>query len=833
MSKEATLKVIDETVQAIERFHTLDQSHEILSPAEMNGLEIQRENLGRLRHKLATGELEVAVVGLEKAGKSKFSSAFVNKPGLFPSADERCTFTSTALRYGETDLAVVEFYSQQDFREKVTGMLQDVAYPGNNIDSISLNAFRQHFDALKETDKALYNLHASKTESDLIDIIEGRARINPLLGHETKRFSDLASTELNAYITDKHISRAVKSVTFYSSNLVGLENIVLYDVPGFDSPTLVHLNQTIEKLKQVDAIVMVKNIKMPSLKGGEVDILVKNADMDGIPLGDKLFVFGSYADAVNSNEQLEKNKTLLTTDLTKSLRKPFPNQRLFTGCLDADYEAILIERGGKTETAELKQALSEYNARERADILFKRINRSVEDIKTTLRAIVERTQIEIMDRREESGIVMDLLDESRAAIDTAIPRFINPIKAKIQEERDFTKRVIEGIDACMPILDQAFIEDTLHEIQSSDTRNVINFTKLNLELRDRMATKIKEAIITLVLDVSMQDALAIQDGILSIVLDALHIHPTHPKKAALTQAVSGFIEQQTATVSLRDAAFKPLIERFIVDLLDTMILQPLGYDARRERFNKGKADLYMLSLFSANSGFDLPYRSPLVAAVLAQKLGNENTLELAEQYRDEFRRAMPRTSDESESALATQFVSTLAEIAINRVVPITEVRQIVKKVVQASATHPGVSKIVSNFQALLHELGGSGNELAQSENTYLDFLLNDVKQANSEDEVKQEIETDLKNLVYLFKDCVAAAMNLELPFVSAITLMTERLREVFQDKAYRSFLSAQVRDILAADFERIDNQSAQRETRARLVNEMRDVLLRLERGFSA
>lgn len=50
MSKEATLKVIDDTMQAIERFHTLDQSREILSPAEMNGLEVQRENLGRLRH---------------------------------------------------------------------------------------------------------------------------------------------------------------------------------------------------------------------------------------------------------------------------------------------------------------------------------------------------------------------------------------------------------------------------------------------------------------------------------------------------------------------------------------------------------------------------------------------------------------------------------------------------------------------------------------------------------------------------------------------------------------------------------------------------------------
>jgi len=837
MSKDTALKVIDETMQAIERFHALDPAREILSFAEADALESQRVNLGRLRHKLATDELEVAVVGLEKAGKSKFSSAFVNKPGLFPSADERCTFTSTALRYGETDRAVVEFYTQKDFRDKVAGMLSDVAYPASNIDSISLGAFQQHFEALKETDKALYNLHANKTESDLTDIIEGRTKINPMLGHEIKTFTELSSPELNTYITDKQLSRAVKSVTFYSSNLTGLENIVLYDVPGFDSPTLVHLNQTIEKLKQVDAIVMVKNVKMPSLKGGEVDILVKNSDMDGIPLGDKLFVFGSYADAVSSNEQLAKNKSLLTADLSKSLRKNFSMNRMFTGCLDAQYEHVLTERGGKTETTELKEALRAYSASERADILFKRINRSVEEIKTTLRAIVERTQIEIMDRREESGIVLDLLDESRSTIDTAIPRFINPIKAKIQTERGFTQRVIDGIDACMPALDQAFIEDTLHEIQSSDTRNVINFTKLNLELRDRMATKIKEAVTKLVLDVSMEDARIIHDGILKIVLDALRIHSKHPKSVALTASVTAFIEQQTASVTLRDAAFKPLIERFIVDLIDTMILQPLGYDSRRERFLKAKADLYMLSMFSANAaGFDLPYRSPLVAAVLAQKLRNENSLELADQYRDAFKRAMPKASkDDSDTTahLALQFASTLAEIALNRMIPLSEVNQLVKTVIQYSDNLPNVPKVVSNFQSLLQALGGGGKELEHSETNYLNYLLKDVRQANNEDDVKTEIENDLGNLVYLFKDCVVAAMNLELPFVSAITLMTERLREVFQSKAYREFLSAHVRDVLVHDFDRIDSQSAQRETRIRLVNEMREVLVRLERGYAA
>lgn len=836
MNHESTIKVIDETLTALQRFKSLDERGEIIRHEEFGRLDALNANLGHLRHKLATGELEVAVVGLEKAGKSKFSSAFVSMPGLFPSADERCTFTSTALRHGEQDMARVEFYTQKDFQDKVGGMLAEVGYPGRNIETLSLDDFRAYFASLKETHRGLYELHANKTEKDIEDIIEGYALIRPLLGQAEKTFTDLGSEELRGYITDRHVSRAVRNVTFYSTNLSGLENIVLYDVPGFDSPTQVHIKETILKLQQVDAIVMVKNIKMPSLKGNEVDILVKNSDMDGIQLSDKLFMFGSYADAVESQEALQKNRQTLAGDLQRSLRKPFDAQRMFTGCLDPAYEQQLIDRGGKTQIEELKQALRDYNARDRADILSKRIYRNVEDIKGILRGIVERTQLEDADHSEESEIVLDLLDESREQIDTAIARFINPIKREIHEQRQFTARVIEGIEAAMPTLDQAFIDDTLHQIQSADTRNVINFTKLNLELRDRMATAIKEAVITLVVNVSREDARRIEDGIRTIVLEALGVRRDHPRYEELAAAVIDFLETQTANVSIRDTAFKPLIERFIVDLIDTMILQPLGYDSRRARFMQGKADLYMLSLFSADNGLDLPYRSPLVAAVLAQKLGDDTSLELADQYREQFRRAMPLSRDEGDadalSVLTRQLVNALAEIAINRVIPLKDVQTLVKNIVQGGGeTRDNVPRNVSNFLGLMREMGGAGNELGHSEQSYLDHLLRDVRQASSEEEVRQEIETDLSNLVYLFKDSVVAAMNLELPFIAAITLLTERIREVFRDRAYRAFLSQHVRDILFEDFARLDSQRARREIRATLVSGMREVLLQLEHGF--
>src|SRR4051794_36560885 len=53
--------------------------------------------------RLEKGEFRIAVVGLEKAGKSTFVNAWLESD-LLPTADERCTFTTTQI-YSVTDQA--------------------------------------------------------------------------------------------------------------------------------------------------------------------------------------------------------------------------------------------------------------------------------------------------------------------------------------------------------------------------------------------------------------------------------------------------------------------------------------------------------------------------------------------------------------------------------------------------------------------------------------------------------------------------------------------------------------------------------------------------------
>ena len=99
-------------------------------------------------------------------------------------------------------------------------------------------------------------------------------------------------------------SNAIKEIVIETTKFGSMKNAIMYDVPGFDSPTAMHRQQTLAKMRDVDAIIMVANAKAPSLRGPELDIL-KEKDMDGAPLYDKLFVFSNKADMVDSHEAFE------------------------------------------------------------------------------------------------------------------------------------------------------------------------------------------------------------------------------------------------------------------------------------------------------------------------------------------------------------------------------------------------------------------------------------------------------------------------------------------------------------------------------------------------
>lgn len=835
MAREDYVGAMQETVNGIEKFIELASPYidNIINEDQHKKLESHRQNIENLKRKFENGELEVAVVGLEKAGKSMFSSAFVGETGLFPSADERCTFTSTKLQYAEKSKAVIEFYSRNEFCEKFEKMLSEVKFPNGKFNSIELATFEKHFESLRnsDTDRHIYLTHSSKTELDITDIINGKLEIDKLLDLPSETFDNLQSPELSKYITDKHISRAVKNVTFYSANLKGLENIVLHDVPGFDSPTQVHLEQTVKKLQDVDAIIMVKKIKEPSLKGGEVDVLVKNSDMDGIKLYEKLFVFGSYADSVTDLSSLNKNKETLVSDLTKSLKTSFDNSRLFTGCLDLRFEKNLKEIGSKNELEELRQRLTDYNEHERSRILEKRINKAIEEIKDVFRAIIEHNRHSGYLENSKIDSALALIDTSRKNIEKNLSEFINEKKVHINNSRLFSQEIINGIDNCMPKVDDEAINAKINKICAPDARNVPDYRDLNIQMRKDIALEVKENFVNLVMNVSEKEVQDMEYKILEILLQAVEVDDRHEKYPEIKEQFSNFIAETTREVSINNSGFKPLVERFSVDLIDTMIAKPLGSDARKDRFNKAKSDLYMLSLFSADK-VDMPYKSDLVAKVLTQ---TETTKNNFDGYSEKFEEAIfgkisdnPSTLDSNNKSFANKLTKTLSELLIIKNIPADKIISKINALTNIPTTPLDATLyIVNNITALLNN---NKNETLNNDDIYIGELLSNIKEADSKESVASEIERDMANLIELFKTAVVPAMNPELPFVGAITLYVNTILSAVKEEAYRKLIASSIKDIYHNEFKTIDDEQSKINIKSKIISEMTTIIQKLERG---
>ena len=97
----------------------------------------------KLKTKLSNNEFEIAIIGLEKAGKSTFANALMGND-ILPSMEPRCTYTSTSIRYGENDYAEIIFFSRDEFNKKLIDNLVTMGIEhAENYDftTLSLNKF--------------------------------------------------------------------------------------------------------------------------------------------------------------------------------------------------------------------------------------------------------------------------------------------------------------------------------------------------------------------------------------------------------------------------------------------------------------------------------------------------------------------------------------------------------------------------------------------------------------------------------------------------------------------------------------------------------------------
>ena len=140
----------------------------------------------RMIIKLKKREFTVAIVGLEKAGKSTLANALLNL-NVLPEYTERCTYTTTEIRAGSNDTAEIFFYSKEKFDGNFQKMLREIQYPQEtNFEDFSLSDFERYWQNVKITNPALFQQHNGKTVEDIKAMANDKDAVLYLVGKEAE-----------------------------------------------------------------------------------------------------------------------------------------------------------------------------------------------------------------------------------------------------------------------------------------------------------------------------------------------------------------------------------------------------------------------------------------------------------------------------------------------------------------------------------------------------------------------------------------------------------------------------------------------------------------------
>jgi hypothetical protein len=260
-----------------------------------------RRQLERLKKR----EFRIAVVGLEKAGKSTFVNAWL-ECDLLPAKGARCTFTTT-------QIYSVEHESEQRLEIKVKTEEQFINLSNELRTSNEKNA-KQDLRTIEENDVTLQQV-----------IIEGN-RTFPFT-----RLEDIREP-LKKYVADEKYAHAVLEARLYTNKLAQAEGIVFYDVPGLDSGLAKHVDEAQEMLSDCDAVILVQ--RFTSLREKELEIIKFTEQGDkNVTVADKLFVFLSRIDSLGSAEAMKTHIQEAAQDWLK--RANLPNHRIISGSAGA------------------------------------------------------------------------------------------------------------------------------------------------------------------------------------------------------------------------------------------------------------------------------------------------------------------------------------------------------------------------------------------------------------------------------------------------------------------------------------------------------------------
>lgn len=845
-------------VSGIEKINDIENSR-IISNETRVELSNNKDKASKLLKKLEKGEFEIAVIGLEKAGKSSFSNAIMDNDVL-PTADARCTYTATCIKAGEVDHAIVTFFSVEEFNKefrdklKLLGISNTEAYTYNTL---SESRYNDIFESLEDYIKDKYE---NNINQDILDIIKNVDSLSYYIGSSQKQYSgnELSSDEFKDFIQKPQKAIAVKEIVIETTKFGSMKNAIMYDVPGFDSPTAMHRQQTLSKMRDVDAIIMVANAKAPSLRGPELDIL-REKDMDGAPLYDKLFVFSNKADMVDSHEAFEKNRETTYSEWTERRKITNRKDRIFFGSAIAslgekmgdagvDAKAKLNKIGITDGIGELKNSLEKYYKDERFDILKKRIDSIISHIQDMFEKIRADKNLVINSDLSYGGVLE--LYNSLLNSKNRIQSDLEELKGNIniaEQERKLSQIIEVKLNELVSVENNQITDAEIKAVHRNKAGNGVNENPNAVEpvLRELKFRAMYNSFQKEVSNIAREAHINNFNATLEIFKKELGLKDRDVNNEKLLQNISEFIngrKESSASHELDNEYFNSLIERFARDIYEILILKTRGQD-RYNKFRERAENYLSMSVFysakkSKLSGDEFSYlsstpaQSPMWKILLWPELFDAN-------------------EDDSET-ITWEIVRNLTGVFKGRSSSVDKlVGEVLRK--YGSNTNSVLTKLFEGFvksrpevdtilavKDILNDCLSDCSTTTAGEDNLIDILSKDINinikrnmnnSAGTEftyKDIQDEFIADIKVLNDVLKNAFVEAINIDRAFSAREVGAIEKLIQRVNSDEFSVFVSANLRLIKYDEMSEINDAQARQKADEVLMNQINDILANLD-----
>lgn len=744
--------ILDEIGNIKDRVLIEDSSKDLFSKIN-NKLKSRKERLKKPK-------FEVAIIGLEKAGKSTFANALL-KDDYLPQAPNRCTYTTTTIESSkENNRATISFYTKNEFLESFQATCKDIELQNIDFETITLDSFEK---ILQEKSALFQN---SNNADDIRAIIKNRDDIKKYLDKSDEIIESNIKNSIKPFIVDEKIARAVKNINILSNEFKDFDDMVLYDVPGFDSPTKFHMEQAKKYLLRADVVILLVSIAdNVSFTKMLADYIKDVKDEDGTTLKRKLIIGATKFDFHihgNKDEDLkgiEERKELLIKECKKFdiykeenffLTSPLSYLEGLKAMNSDKAHSKIINLGLDDGVLDIRNRVVDFFNNEAIDVLKDAITIDIQECKTFLLEFRKNNNTEDLHEKineEEYDLKIKKINEiSKQLLDIVVDK-----QRFVKEQNDFNiqKSIIEKMETIW--LDQIKISDEkreslIKEITQDNTEKVGEFqSKLRPVIYAKSLELMKKMIAEAIEDKSFNVINSFKEEILKV------FNINSEKENKLKEKLSEIIDKH----SYNSKSYEPLLDRFLIDIFKIMIEYPIATSKNDERFKAFKeSEQSIESLLVFDDSYDRElgslYAQSLVKKILVhyEDIKFEDIKNKLIQYKDLF--------------VHNLSIDDLASSLMNKKISLRTLDNFIEK------SKDKLKNLVAD--SIIHNI----SEFAPK-NIYAE-LFDNAQKSHTYIQVQEEINKDIDLLKEIISNIVLKAAKIEKPFINSLNNQIESIR---------------------------------------------------------